>query len=139
MSESMNIQTVSLVTGYYAGATGLALWRVPTVGGGITVTDAWATQNNTNGTAAGNVAGTAIGLKLVTFGTVGTPGTAGTVPTLAGTIGSFAGTVYLGAGTLHACTIGTPYVGPGYFVGFNETAGTLAGGMTIHVSYVMGK
>lgn len=137
MSESMNVQTVSLVSGAFSGATEIPLWRVPVVGGGITVLDAVAYQNGTNGSAA--TAGTAIGLKLVTFGTVGNSGTAGTVPALNGTIGNFAGTVYMGAGTVHTCTIGTPYVGPGYFVGIDETAGTIAAGITVQIGYVVGK
>jgi hypothetical protein len=137
MSESFNVQTVHLPLGAFSGTGEVALMRVPVVGGGITVLEANAYQNGTNGSAV--AAGTAIGLKLVTFGTVGAPGTAGTVPTVNGTIGSFAGTVYLGAGTVHVCTIGTPYVGPGYFIGIDETAGTIAAGMTIEISYVLGK
>lgn len=137
MSESFNVQTVSLTHGAFSGATEIPLWRVPAAGGGITVLEAVAYQNGTNGSAA--TAGTAIGLKLITFGTVGTPGTAGTVPVLNGTIGNFPGTVYFGAGTIHTCTIGTPYVGPGYFVGIDETAGTIAAGVTVQISYVMGR
>src|SRR5512139_779371 len=137
MSESWNVQTVHLPLGAFSGATEVALMRVPVKGGGITVLEANVYQNGTNGSAT--TAGTSIGAKLVTFGTVGSPGTAGTVPTVNGTIGNFAGTIYLGAGTVHVCTIGTPYVGPGYFIGFDETAGTIAAGMTIEISYVLGR
>ena len=137
MSESFNVHTVSLVMGAFSGSDGIPLYRVPTKGGGITVLEVTAFQNGTNGSAA--TAGTAIGAKLITYGTVGTPGTAGTVPTLNGTIGNFAGTIYTGAGTVHELTVGTPYVGPGYFIGFDETAGTLAAGLTINIAYVMGK
>ncbi len=137
MSESFDVHTVSLVMGSFAGATEIPLFRVPVVGGGITVLEATAFQNGGGGT--GVLAGTAIGAKLITFGTVGAPGTAGTVPTVNGTIGNFAGTIYTGAGTVHVCTIGTPYVGPGYFIGFDETAGTLNAGLTINIAYVMGR
>ena len=137
MSESFNVQTVTLVHGAFSGATEIPLYRVPTKGGGITVLEAVAYQNGTNGSAL--VAGTAIGLKLVTFGTVGTPGTAGTVPVLNGTIGNFAGTCYFGAGTIHECTIGTAYVAPGYFIGIDETAGTIAAGITVQLGCVLGK
>lgn len=137
MSESFNVQTVSLVLGSFAGATGIPLYRVPTAGGGITILEATAFQNGGGGT--GVTAGTAIGAILNTYGTVGTPGTAGTVPTLNGTIGAFAGTIYTGAGTVHECTISTPYVAPGYFIGYDQTAGTLNAGLTINIAYVLGK
>ncbi len=137
MSESFDVHVVSLPIVSFAGATEIPLFRVPTVGGGITVIEATAIQNNGGGT--GVTGGTAIGAKLVTFGTVGAPGTAGTVPVVNGTVGNFAGTIYMGAGTVHVCTIGTPYVGPGYFIGFDETAGTLNAGLTINIAYVMGR
>jgi hypothetical protein len=138
MSESFNVQTVSLVMGSFAGATEIPLYRVPTAGGGITVLEATAFQNGGGGT--GVIAGTAIGAKLITFGTVNTSGTAGTVPSVNGTICNFAGTLYTGAGTVHVVnTMGTAYVAPGYFIGYDQTAGTLNAGLTINIAYVLGK
>jgi hypothetical protein len=136
MSE-FNIQTVTLMTGQYTGAPELALFHVPEEGGGITVLEAIAYQPNA-GTL--NASGTLLAGKIVTFGTLGTSLTAnGTVPTLNGTIGSFYGTIITGAGTVHHATISSAYVSPGYFIGIKGTAGTLAAGLSVQVSYVMGK
>jgi hypothetical protein len=136
MSE-FNVCTVNLITGSYTGAPSIPLFHVPEEGGGITVLEAIAYQNNT-GTA--NPSGTLLAGKVVTFGTIGESLTAnGTVPTLNGTVGSFYGTIITGAGTVHHCTISDAYVAPGYFLGIKGTAGTLAAGLTVQVSYVMGK
>jgi hypothetical protein len=139
MSETFDVHIANLVTGPYTGAPELALFHVPTNGGGITVLEAIAYQNNT-GTATTVVSGTLLAGKVVTFGTVGTSLTAnGTVPTLNGTVGSFYGTIITGAGTVHHATISSAYVAPGYFIGVKGTAGTLAAGLNVQIAYVMGK
>jgi len=133
MSESFNVQTATLVLGQFSGATEVPMFHVPAEGGGISVIDAWAFQNGTGGSAL--TAGTSIGAKLVTMGTVPTGGT----PAVNGTIGSFAGTIVTAAAVAHKCTVSTPFVSADNFIGFDQTAGTIAAGLTIQLNYVMGK
>ena len=133
MSDSFNVQTATLVLGQFSGATEVPLFNVPTSGGGITVQEVWAYQNGTGGSAI--TAGTAIGAKLVTMGTVATGGT----PAVDGTVGTFAGTIVTAAGVVHKLTLTTPFVDAGKFIGFDETAGTVAAGLTIQLAYVLGK
>lgn len=133
MSESFNVQVANLTLGQFSGATEVPVFFVPADGGGITVLEAWAFQNGTGGSAI--TAGTAIGAKLITMGTVATGGT----PALDGTVGSFAGTIITAAGVVHKLTVSTPFVEAGKFIGFDETAGTVAAGLTIQLAYVLGK
>lgn len=145
MSESFNVQTVTLVSGPMSGATPRPMYRVPTAGGGITVLEGFLTDNSGGGTVSTSLGGTAVAACLVTFGTIGAAnGTAGTTLTVDGTIGYFGGlgSITLGPGTVHTLllgTAGTAYVGPGKFVGFKETAGTILGGYTVSLAYVLGK
>jgi hypothetical protein len=144
MSESFNVQTVTIAFGPVVGAQDVPLFRVPTVGGGITVVDGLLTINNTGGTTAAALFGTAVAARVVTHGTLAgvANGTAGSaVPAVDGTVGYFGalGSINLGAGTVHTLLAGTPYIGPGKFVNYAHTAGTLLGGFTVQISYVMGK
>jgi hypothetical protein len=142
MSESFDVNTFSVSFGPVVGAQSLPFFRVPAAGGGITIIDALLTQNQTGGTAAAALFGTAVAPRIITYGTIGAAnGTTGTAPTLNGTVGYFGGlgSVNLGAGTLHTFVAGTAYVSPGYVLGYAHTAGTLLGGFTVTISYVMGK
>jgi hypothetical protein len=133
MSESMNVQIATLTMGQFSGAAAVPLLHVPAEGGGITVLEAWALQNGAGGSAI--TSGTAIGAILITMGTVATGGT----PAVNGTIGAFAGTIIPTATSVNKCTISTPFVEKDYWIGFDETAGTIAGGLTIQLAYVVGK
>jgi hypothetical protein len=143
MSESFNVQTVTFTVGPVVGAQAIPMFRVPTVGGGITIVDGLLTQAETGGTAAAAQFGTAVAARIVTFGSLGAVanGTAGSAPAVDGTVGYFGalGSINLGAGTVHTLLAGTPYVGPGEFIGYAHTAGTLLGGFNVSISYVMGK
>jgi hypothetical protein len=142
MSETFNVQTISFAVGPVVGAQSIPMFRVPAAGGGITIVDGQLTQNATGGTAAAALFGTAVAARVVTFGTVAAAnGTTGTAPTLNGTVGYFGGlgSINLGAGTLHTLLAGTPFVSAGNFIGYAHTAGTLLGGFTVTISYVMGK
>lgn len=143
MSESFDVHTVTFAVGPVVGAQSIPMWRVPAAGGGITIIDGLLTQNETGGTAAAAQFGTAVAARVITFGSLTgvANGTAGTAPTLNGTVGYFGGlgSINVGAGTLHTLLAGTPYVGPGEFIGYAHTAGTLLGGFTVTISYVMGK
>ena len=131
--SAFETQVATLVLGQFSGATEVPLMRVPAGGGGVTILEATMFQNGTGGSAI--TAGTAIGAKLITMGTVATGGT----PALDGTVGSFAGTTVTAAGVVHFLTVSTPYVGPGKFIGYDQTAGTVAAGATLQISYVVGK
>jgi hypothetical protein len=143
MSDTFDVQTVTFSVGPVVGAQTIPMFRVPVSGGGITVVDGLLTINNTGGTTAAALFGTAVAACVVTFGTLGAAanGTAGSAPAVDGTIGYFGGlgSINLGAGTVHTLLAGTPYVGPGKFIGYKHTAGTLLGGFTIQVSYILGK
>lgn len=145
MSESFNVNSITLVSGPTSGATEVPMWRVSPSGGGITILDGFMTDNHGGGTVSTSTGGTAVAARLVTFGTIGAAnGTTGTVPVLDGTIGYFggAGSITMGPGTVHTLllgTAGTAYVGPGEFVGFDMTAGTILGGFCVSLNYVMGK
>lgn len=144
MSESFNVQTVVITFGPVVGAQNLPLFRVPVNGGGITIIDGLLTINNTGGTAAAALFGTAVAARIVTHGTLGdvANGTAGSaVPAVNGTVGYFGalGSINLGAGTVHTLLAGTPYVDPGEFVTYAHTAGTILSGFNVQISYVMGK
>jgi len=117
----VHIATLSL--GSYNGATHLPLVKVPNGYGGITVLEAH---------LVGPGAGTAIGGLLVTCTDAGTP-------TVNGTIGSFAGTVVTAAGVPAALTISTAYVADDYWIGYDQTSGTVPAGTFIVMSYVTGK
>ena len=117
----VHIATLSL--GSYNGDTHLPLVKVPNGYGGITVLEAH---------LVGPSAGTAIGGLLVTLTNVGTPA-------LNGTIGSFAGTVFTAAGVPSALTVSSAYVADDYWIGYDQTSGTVPAGTFIVMSYVMGK
>jgi len=117
----VHIATLSL--GSYNGATHLPLVKVPNGYGGITVLEAH---------LVGPGGGTAIGGVLVTLTDVGTPA-------VNGTIGSFAGTVVTAAGVPSALTVSSAYVADDYWIGFDQTSGTVPAGTFIVMSYVTGK
>jgi len=97
--------------------------KVPNGYGGITVLEAH---------LVGPDGGTAIGGQLVTLTDVGTPA-------VNGTIGSFAGTVATAAGVPSALTVSSAYVADDYWIGFDQTSGTVPAGTFIVMSYVTGK
>jgi len=117
----VHIATLSL--GSYKDATHLPLVKVPNGYGGITVLEAH---------LVGPGDGTAIGGQLVTLTDVGTPA-------VNGTIGSFAGTVVTAAGVPSALTVSSAYVADDYWIGFDQTSGTVPAGTFIVMSYVTGK
>lgn len=141
--SDFNVQIASFDIGPVVGAQSIPAFRVPEEGGGITVIDGLLTLNNTGGTAAAALFGTAVAACVVTFGSLGAAanGTAGSAPTVDGTIGYFGGlgSINLGAGTVHTLLAGTPYVGPGEFIGYKHTAGTILSGFRVTIAYVMGK
>lgn len=117
----VHIATLSL--GSYNGSTHLPLVKVPNGYGGITVLESYLVAPG---------AGTAIGGLLVTLTDVGTPA-------VNGTIGSFAGTVITAAGVPAALTVSSAYVADDYWIGFDQTSGTVPAGTFIVMSYVTGK
>lgn len=122
MSSQFDVHVVDLALGNHIGATELPLVQVPSGGGGITVLAAHLL----------GAAGTSIGGKLVTMSNQGTPA-------INGTIGAFAGTVVTAAGVVAAATISSAYVAEGYWIGFDQTSGTVPAGSHISLSYIMGK
>ena len=117
----VHIATLSL--GSYNGSTHLPLVKVPNGYGGITVLESYLVAPG---------AGTAIGGLLVTLTDAGTPA-------VNGTIGSFAGTVDTAAGVPSALTVSSAYVADDYWIGYDQTSGTVPAGTFIVMSYVMGK
>lgn len=117
----VHIATLSL--GSYNGDTHLPLVKVPNGYGGITVLESY---------LVAPVGGTAIGGQLVTLTDVGTPA-------VNGTIGSFGGTVVTAAGVPSALTVSSAYVADDYWIGFDQTSGTVPAGTFIVMSYVTGK
>ena len=117
----VHIATLSLCS--HNGATHLPLVKVPNGYGGITVLEAH---------LVAPVGGTAIGGQLVTCTDAGTPA-------VNGTIGSFAGTVVTAAGVPSALTVSSAYVADDYWIGFDQTSGTVPAGTFIVMSYVTGK
>lgn len=117
----VHIATLSLCS--YNGTAHLPLVKVPNGYGGITVLEAHLVAPG---------AGTAIGGKLVTLTDDGTPA-------VNGTIGSFAGTVDTAAGVPSALTVSSAYVADDYWIGFDQTSGTVPAGTFIVMSYVTGK
>ena len=103
------------------GATEIPLVKLPSGAGGITVLSGYLIN-----------AGTTVGGKLVTMSAAGTPA-------LNGTIGSFAGTLTESATVPAACTISSAYVAAGYWIGFDQTSGTVPAGSFLTIAYVMGK
>jgi len=116
----VHIATLSL--GSYNGDTHLPLVKVPNGYGGITVLESYLVAPG---------AGTVTGGLLVTLTDAGTPA-------VNGTIGSF-GTVTTAAGVPSALTVSSAYVADDYWIGFDQTSGTVPAGTFIVMSYVMGK
>lgn len=123
MAEIFDVKVATLSLGAYNGSTEMPLAKLPSAGGGITVLSAH---------LVGPSAGTVIGGLLVTMSDAGTPA-------LNGTVGAFAGTVVTAAGVVAALTISNAFVAGGYWLGFDQTSGTVPAGTFITVSYVMGK
>lgn len=123
MAENADFHVTTLSVGAHSGATEKPLMQVPTGYGGITVLSA---------ALSGTAAGTVVGGKLVTLTNVGTPA-------LNGTIGSFAGTCVTAEGVVFALTVTTPYVAAGYWIGFDETSGTVPAGTFVTLAYTVGK
>lgn len=117
-----NVQILTLPLPSFSGATEIPLVKMPSGFGGITVLEAHMVGG----------AGTAVGGKLVTMADAGTPA-------INGTIGAFAGTVVGVAGARHACTLSDAYVGPGEWIGYDQTSGTVSVNAAINISYLMGK
>lgn len=112
--------------GAYTGSTALPFARVDGSGGKLTALSA---------SVHGNGAGTAVGLKLVTFGTVATGGT----PAVNGTIGAFAGTIVFAAGVVHHLTISNAVVPAGCWIGVEQTSGTAPTVTLASLNYVVGR
>jgi len=125
MSE-FSVKSATLHLGAFSGATELPLWNLPAFGGGVTILECWMFSPS---------AGTAIGGKLVTMGTVATGGT----PAIDGTVGTFAGTIVTAAGVVHKLTLSTPFMDDGKLLGYDQTSGTVPAGTYIQFSYVDGK
>jgi hypothetical protein len=124
MSDEVAI--VNLSVGAFNGATELPLAHIPLQWGGVTVLEA---------TLFSPSAGTVIGGQLVTMGTVPTGGT----PAINGTLGTLAGTVVTAAGIVHKFTLTNYFVAAGYYLGFDQTSGTVPAGTYIQAAFVMGK
>lgn len=122
MSNRMPVVT-QLHLGAFNGATELPLAQLGMGYGGVTVVSA---------VLVGPSAGTAIGGKLVTMSNIGTPA-------INGTVGAFAGTVVTAAGVPGSATISSGYVAEGYWLGYDQTSGTVPAGTFITVTYVVGK
>jgi hypothetical protein len=121
-----DVVVTTLSLGAFNGATELPLAKFPAEFGGVTVIEAY---------ILGPSAGTVIGGKLVTMSDAGTPA-------INGTIGTFAGTVVTAAGVPGALTLSSAsaaYVTKDYWIGFDQTSGTVPAGTFISLSYVMGK
>ena len=93
----MELHVTSVDFGAYIGANARPLIHLPTEFGAITVVDV---------KAAGNAAGTSIGLKVVGMSSAGTPA-------VNGTVGAFAGTVVWAEGVPASLTISNGVV-PGW-------------------------
>lgn len=119
---NFNVHMSILPLGAFNGATELPLLKVPTGGGGVTVLEAYLLGG----------AGTAIGGKVVTMSNVGTPA-------INGTVGAFAGTVVTAAGVVAGLTVSSGFVAEGYWIGFDQTSGTVPAGAFLTISYVVGK
>lgn len=120
MADTFDVHVFTLPV-VLTGATEIPLAHFPTGGGGCTVLGADLIN-----------AGTSVGGKLVTMSNAGTPA-------INGTIGAFAGTVTASASIPAALTISDAYVGPGEWIGFDQTSGTVPAGSFLSLSYVMGK
>lgn len=123
MAGQFDVHIATLPLGAFNGATHVPLAKLPASGGGITVLEAH---------LVGPAAGTAIGGLLVTCTDAGTPA-------INGTIGAFAGTVVTAAGVAFAATLSAPYVAADYWIGFDQTSGTVPAGTFISLSYIVGK
>lgn len=123
MSSTFDVHIATLPIGAFNGATEIPLAYLDDDGGGITVLSAY---------LCGTGAGTVIGGKLVTMSNQGTPA-------INGTVGTFAGTVVTAAGVVSALTVSTAYVSGGYWLGLDQTSGTVPAGAFISLNYVMGK
>jgi len=121
---AFNVQIATAALGNVNGAGPFPLWYLPDEGGAISVLAAHAVSDG---------AGTSVGLKLISITDAGTPSSA------SGTIGSFAGTVTYAANARYACTLATPAVSDGQWIGVEQTSGTVAANTRIVLSYVMGK
>ena len=123
MAGQFDVHIATLPLGAFNGATEVPLAKLPAEGGGITILEAY---------LVGPAAGTVIGGLLVTMSDAGTPA-------LNGTIGAFAGTCVTAAGVPFALTISNGYVTKDYWIGFDQTSGTVPAGTFISLSYIMGK
>lgn len=123
MAKNLDVHIATLSLGAYNGATELPLAKLPSTGGGITVLEC---------NLVGPSAGTVIGGKIVTMSDAGTPA-------INGTVGAFAGTVVTAAGVPGELTISGAFVDAGYWLGFDQTSGTVPAGTFISLSYVMGR
>ena len=123
MAGQFDLHACAVDFGAYIGATHRPLIHLPDDAGGISIIEA---------KVIGSGAGTAVGLLLVTMTDVGTPA-------VNGTIGAFAGTVVYAEGVPAACTISTPYVSGGGWIGIDQTSGTAPANAVLTLSYVMGK
>lgn len=120
MGESFDVKTVTVPLSL-TGATEIPLFQVYSGGGGITILQAHVLGSS----------GTSVGGKLVSMSNAATPA-------INGTIGTFAGTVTASATVPGACTLSSAFVADGYWVGFDQTSGTIT---TAHLTlnFVLGK
>lgn len=126
MANTFNINSITLHVGAFNGATEVPLGFIPNAGGGVTVIDCWLYSPG---------AGTVVGGKIVTMGSVATGGT----PAINGTVGAFATPAVTAAGVVHQLTISDAWVDGDEFLGFDQTSGTIPAGSYIQVLYVQGR
>ena len=119
-----DVHLVSVDFGTVNGAGPFPGVYLPAEGGAVSIIDAYLT---------GSGAGTSIGAAMVSITDAGTPATTD------GTIGSFAGTVVYAANARFACTVATPAVAGGKWIGLEQTSGTTPVNARLVFSYVMGK
>jgi hypothetical protein len=123
MSNSLDVQVISVDMGAYSGANHRPLIYIPSNGGGITLLSA---------KVIGSGAGTAIGLILTSMTDAGTP-------VLAGTHAAWAGTIIYAEMVPFSATISTAYVAGGQWLGVDQTSGTAPANAVLSLAYVIGK
>lgn len=119
-----DVHLVSAALGAINGAGPFPLFYIPSEFGGISIKDAFVVSDG---------AGTSVGLALISITDAGTPSSSD------GTVGAFAGTVVYVANARNACTVSTPYVGQGKWIGLEQTSGTVAANTRLNFSFVVGK
>jgi hypothetical protein len=119
-----DVHLASATLSNVSGAGPFPLLYLPAEFGAISIKDAY---------VVGDGAGTSIGLALISISDAGTPSSS------SGTVGAFAGTVVYAANARFACTVATPSVSGGNWIGLQQTSGTVPAHTHLVFSYVVGK